>query len=74
MNKEMMERIMEAGKYQKMAIRALVPDSKQEHLDVIEKELKALLLEDILSFVETAVKEDSGTSDKTGKAHKVTIE
>lgn len=48
MNAEVIGRMMEARKYQKMAIKALFPEEKQEHIDNIEKELKALLTESMM--------------------------
>ena len=45
MNKEMLERVKTAGKYQRKAIRALFPEKMGEHLDVIEKEMKIMAVE-----------------------------
>lgn len=48
MNTEAIGRMMEARKYQKLAIKALFPEEKQEHIDNIERELKALLTESVM--------------------------
>jgi len=41
----MLHRMKIAGEYQRKAIRALFPESMGEHLDVIEKELKMMVME-----------------------------
>lgn len=41
----MLHRVKTAGEYQKKAIRALFPDEMKEHLDVIEKEIKSMVME-----------------------------
>ena len=48
MNTEVIGRMMEAKKYQMMAIKALFPEGKQEHIDNIEKELKAMFSESMM--------------------------
>ena len=45
MNKEMIYRMKIAGEYQRKAIRALFPEEMGEHMDVIEKELKMMVME-----------------------------
>lgn len=45
MNQDNLKRVKEAYKYQKLAFRALLPESMAGHMDVIEKELKAMLIE-----------------------------
>lgn len=44
-------RIMEAKKYQRMAIEALIPEEQKEHLDIIEKEMKTLLVNGMLDLL-----------------------
>ena len=46
MNKEMADRIREAGNYQKKAIHALFPDRTNRHLEVIEHEIREMLTEE----------------------------
>ena len=43
----MLHRMKTAGEYQKKAIRALFPDGMKEHLDVIEKEIKSMVMETV---------------------------
>jgi len=45
MNREMSERMKIAGEYQRKAVRALFPEQMGEHLDVIERELKMMVIE-----------------------------
>lgn len=75
MNKEMMKRMKTAGEYQKKAIRALFPEEMEEHLDVIEKEMKAMFMEMAMTaFMD--MKECSKDTDDTKeekKARKVDI-
>ncbi len=51
MNKEMMKRMKIAGRYQRKALRALFPEEMSEHLDVIEKEIKAMFMESVMEMV-----------------------
>ena len=69
-NKEMIHRLKTAGSYQRKALRALFPEEISEHLDVIESEIKAMLLELTMDMVmEYKNKQDcydkTTTSDKT---------
>lgn len=45
MNKDMWNRLLTAGKYQKMAMEALLPERAAGHLDVIGREIKAMMWE-----------------------------
>ena len=55
----MKKRILEAKKYQKMAIRALLPEEQREHIDRIEKEMKTVLVNGLLDVLE-----ETGTMDR----------
>ena len=69
----MMQRIKMAGDYQRKAIRALFPEEMGEHLDVIEKEIKAM----VMGLVVEIVKEQKTTvneEDRNNKTKKVDIE
>ena len=73
MNREMMQRIKMAGDYQRKAIRALFPEEMGEHLDVIEKEIKAMVMELVVEIAKeqkTTVNEE----DRNNKTKKVDIE
>lgn len=58
MNKEICRRMKMAGKYQRMAVSALLPQNIAGHLDVIEKEIKAMVLE-ITADVRKGCKRDN---------------
>ena len=45
MDKDMLKRIKTAGMYQKKAIKALIPENMNSHLEVIEGEIKAMITE-----------------------------
>lgn len=68
MNAEMMNRVMEAGKYQKKAIMALFPDSFAGHIEVIEKELSAMFMEYAVEMAGKCMqqKEFFGQEDSSG--------
>ena len=73
MNREMIQRIKVAGDYQRKAIRALFPEEMGEHFDVIEKEIKAMVMELVVEIVKeqkTTVNEE----DRNNKTKKVDIE
>ncbi len=55
-NSDMIKRIRKAAGYQKQAIRALFPEGMDEHLDVIEKELKSMFTEIIAGAMSECVK------------------
>lgn len=53
------KRMLEAKKYQKMAIRALLPEEQREHMDSIGKEMKTVLVNGVLDVLE-----ETGTMDR----------
>jgi len=71
----MRSRIKEAKKYEMLALRALLPKEAGAHIEVIEKEIKAMIMECVLDFVKQEnVK--AGTQDneeQVKKVKKVTI-
>lgn len=69
MNKETIQRLKIAGEYQKKAIHALFPEEMGEHLDVIEKELKMMVME-----LATELLKECNRSDvcKGGQSHEQT--
>lgn len=68
-NKEMIQRLGIAGEYQKKAIHALFPEEMGEHLDVIEKELKMMVMELATEFLKECNRSDAC---KGGQSHKQT--
>lgn len=51
MSREMLNRIIEAKKYEMMAIKALLPENERKHVDVIEKEIKSIFAEMVMDFM-----------------------
>ena len=50
MNSEFRQRIRRASEYQKKAIMELLPKESAGHIEVIAKELKALVTESVIRF------------------------
>ena len=77
MNREITERIRTAGEYQKKAIRALFPEKMNDHLDVIEREMKAMVIEIMADWMKECKKdnkpEDISGQEKSGKTKKIDI-
>lgn len=77
LNREMLHRIRTAGAYQRKAIRALFPEEMGGHLDVIENEMKAMLLEVAAEWIKDCGKESTVKTEKksenSSKAKKVDI-
>ena len=78
MNKSMLDRLRTAAGYQKQAIRALLPEGMEGHLDVIEKELKVMFAEIAAGVMAECRSGSAGTDTReekqTGSVKKVTIE
>lgn len=88
MSTERLERIMKAREYQKKAIMALIPEQMQGHVEVIEKEVKAIVREEFFQmlqseearkFIHSIMSMENETEEKTNekktesKVKKVTI-
>ena len=69
MNKEMLHRMKIAGEYQRKAIRALFPEEMDKHLDVIEKEMKMIIMEVAAELLKNCNKDDGC---KDGQSHEQT--
>lgn len=78
MSREMLQRMKTAGEYHRQAVRALFPERMRGHLDVIEKEMKMMLLEMVADAVQECKKvdisEDKRDCAKSSGARKVDIE
>ena len=64
MNKELIRRLKNASKYQKMAIKELFPAETNAHLEVIERELKAMVAETAVKWM-SEFKGTEGTGEST---------
>lgn len=77
MNKEMIQRMKIAGEYQRKAIRALFPEEMGKHLEVIEKELKIMVMEVATELLKEYNKSnacrDEQSHEQTSKVKKVDI-
>ena len=70
MSREMVRRLKVAGDYQRKAIKALFPEEMSGHMDVIEREVKAMLVELAMEIG----KEHKETTEENKKTKKVDIE
>lgn len=70
MSSEMVRRLKVAGDYQRKAIKALFPEEMSGHMDVIEREVKAMLVELAMEIG----KEHKETTEENKKTKKVDIE
>lgn len=59
MNKEMLHRLKTAGEYQSKAIHALFPEEMGKHLDVIEKEMKMMVVEVAAELLKNCNKDET---------------
>ncbi|MCR5722685.1 MAG: hypothetical protein K6G72_10130 [Lachnospiraceae bacterium] len=73
MNKELIQRIKNAGKYQKMAIKELFPKETNAHLEVIERELKAMVSEAAVKWMSELKNTDEPAETDEGRVKKVEI-
>ena len=77
MNKEILHRMKIAGEYQRKAIRALFPEEMEKHLDVIEKEMKMVVMEVAAELLKNCNKGDDckaeQSREQTTKVKKVDI-
>ncbi len=78
MNKSILKRLRTAAGYQKQAIKALLPDGMDGHLDVIGGELKSMFCEIMAGMTaecrEEPGKEEGSKSGSAGNVKKVTID
>lgn len=73
MDKSFINRVTEAKKYGKLAVRALLPEQAAVHLDNIEKELKAIITECVIDMTRQE-KEEVQKDTTTGNIKKVKID
>lgn len=64
MRNEMLGRVIEAGKYQKMALKALFPEKANRHFKVIEHELKEIIMEEVIEIANIAMRNHSETTNE----------
>lgn len=71
-NPEFIQKMFEAKRLQKEALESLMPENVREHLSVIEKEVKDLLVECLMNSAKTSKTTDHAGAD--GNIHTVTID
>ena len=72
MNKEMLHRMKVAGEYQRKAIHALFPEEMGKHLDVIETEMKMMVMEVAKELLKNCNKDDACRDEQShGQTSKV---
>lgn len=64
MNQETLNRLREAKRYEIMAIKALFPEKTSKHIDIIEKEVKAIMREFVIDIIKNYDFEMSEEEDK----------
>lgn len=64
MNREFIHRLCKAKKYQTMAIKELLPKNVVKHIDVIENELKEMMIECIGDLIIPEVFETAEIKEK----------
>lgn len=74
MNKELFNRLCEAKKYQSMAIKSLFPENMANHLDVIEKEMKVMMMECISDLISPDIFESKDNKEENKSVKKVNID
>lgn len=62
MNRSFQSRLQQASQYQKQAIRALLPDHVNAHLDVIENEICTLIKDVLIDGLQNEFKSQSATT------------
>ncbi|MBO4680228.1 MAG: hypothetical protein J5626_11240 [Lachnospiraceae bacterium] len=74
MNKELIRRLKNASKYQKMAIKELFPAETNAHLEVIERELKAMVTETAVKWMSEFKADDEVSEPSEERVKKVEID
>lgn len=64
-NIKLFGRLCEAARYQELAVKALFPERMAGHLEVIGRELKAMVMESVEEGIKK--KEDGASSTKVNK-------
>lgn len=70
MNKEIIDRLKAAGKYERLAIHSLFPESTVRHLEVIEKELQGMFADMVADIIRWDEKDRNAAEEKGVKKEK----
>ena len=74
MNTELIKRLKKAGKYQKMAIKELFPTETNAHLEVFERELKAMVTETAMKWMSEFKADEEASEALKERVRKVEID
>lgn len=74
MNKGLFNRLCEAKKYQSMAIKSLFPENMANHIDIIEKEIKVMMVECISDLISPDIFESKDNKVENKSVKKVNID
>lgn len=67
MDRELFERIRTACTYQKKAIQALFPKRVNCHMEIIEKEVKAMIIETVTDWMKECKKDSDSAQEEDQK-------
>jgi hypothetical protein len=74
MNQEFVDKMKEAKKLEGEALMSILPEYVRGHIEVIEKEIKAILLECIAAYVKGKSESDDNSKKSENKVNKVEID
>jgi hypothetical protein len=74
MNREFVDKMIEAKKLEGEALMMLLPENVRGHVEVIEKEMKAIVVETIAEFAMDKNKCEKDSDKARNKVHKVEID
>lgn len=74
MNKELFNRLCEVKKYQSMAIKSLFSENMANHIDIIDKEIKVMIVECISDLISPNIFESKDKKVENKSVKKVNID
>jgi hypothetical protein len=74
MNREFVDKMIEAKKLEGEALMMILPENVRGHVEVIEKEIKAIVVETIAEFALDKNKREKDSDKARNKVHKVEID
>jgi hypothetical protein len=73
MNREFVDKMIEAKRLEKEAFMTVLPENVRGHVDVIEKEMKAILMESMSDCILNVNRDKKDAEPAKSKVHKVEI-
>lgn len=73
MNREFIDKMIEAKKLEQEALMLILPEKVRGHVEIIEKEIKAIFLECIAECTVGKSEQDKNSEASNNKVHKVEI-